>query len=129
MLLQVARTENRNEGDVIIRKGDIGQTFYVVLEGVVVCTDASLGDDEKPPDAATEGATFTPLYCCTKQKEAIRLKAGDWFGEIALLTGMPRTANIIADSPVRLLAFDREVLCQFCNRIRMPYCSFCDDRT
>jgi CRP-like cAMP-binding protein len=37
----------------------------------------------------------------------IQLKAGEWFGEIALLTGCVRTANVIADTPVRLATFDR----------------------
>ena len=42
---EVARTVEHQEGDVIIHKGEMGNTFYILLEGVVICTEASLGDD------------------------------------------------------------------------------------
>jgi CRP-like cAMP-binding protein len=136
----VATTSDFREGDVIIRKGEIGNTFFIVLEGVVVCTDASMGDKGEEGDegasAASGGAAAAssparppspaanPKRSSTAQQktddlvtvtstsknssEGIRLKAGDWFGEIALLTGSARTANVMADSSVRLLAFDRD---------------------
>ena len=44
----------------------------------------------------------------SKVKGGIRLKAGEWFGEIALLNDGNRTANVLADSSVRLLVFDRD---------------------
>jgi len=116
---EVARTVDFQEGDVIIRKGEVGHTFYIVLEGVVNCSDASLVDGDLPPiDAsrsprglpvASEGDGLTPRQMLRQALPAggVRLKAGDWFGEIALLTGSVRTANVVADSSVRLLAFDR----------------------
>jgi CRP-like cAMP-binding protein len=122
--LQVARTVDFQEGEVIIRKGDVGHTFFIVLEGVVNCSDASLvdkGDDDDvsldnrparglPVASAPDGGGLTPremMRQATLPAGGVRLKAGDWFGEIALLTGSVRTANVVADSSVRLLAFDR----------------------
>lgn len=102
---QVARIEDHAEGEFVIRKGEIGSTFYIVLDGVVVCTDASMGGPETEGEGGDdlEGAMLPRA-----NKEGIRLKAGEWFGEIALLSGIPRTANVVTDSPARLLAFDRD---------------------
>lgn len=130
-LFAVARTEDHLEGDVIIHKGDLGSTFYVILEGVVLVTEASLGDGTdgegggggdtasagtqspsssmatRPPPATTAAVKALPKSS-TKVKGGLRLKAGEWFGEIALLNDGKRTANVLADSSARLLVFDRE---------------------
>jgi CRP-like cAMP-binding protein len=42
------------------------------------------------------------------------LRAGDFAGEIAFLTGSNATATITADQPVRVLAFDRDQLAKLC---------------
>ena len=56
--IAVARTEDYLEGDVIIHKGDMGSTFYVILEGVVLITEASLGDGDD--DVGASGDSMSP---------------------------------------------------------------------
>jgi CRP-like cAMP-binding protein len=71
------------DGHVLTREGNPGREFFVLVEGTVEVTRES--------------------------KKLTDLGAGDWFGEIALLTYKPRTATVTATSPVRVLVLtDRE---------------------
>lgn len=76
-------------GDLVCRQGDLGSIFYIIKQGAVTCTQA----DAKG-----------------KQHEVARLTAGDYFGEIALLTSRPRQASVIAaekSGTLKLLHLDR----------------------
>jgi cAMP-dependent protein kinase regulator len=76
-----------NKDDYIIREGEIGDVFYIVEEGEAVATK-----------------TFEP------GKPAVTVKAykrGGYFGELALIRGEPRAANIIATSTMKLISLDR----------------------
>ncbi len=68
-------------GATILRKGETSDAAYFIVEGRAVA-----GWDE-------EGG-YRPLET---------LNAGDFFGEIAALTGMPRTANVVAEQPTTVL--------------------------
>ena len=86
--MEAAHTVEYEKGQDIIHKGDIGNIFYIILDGQVICTDIGLGTEDVPD---------------------ITLNSGEWFGERALITGEPRAANVIAGTThVKLLAFDRE---------------------
>jgi CRP/FNR family cyclic AMP-dependent transcriptional regulator len=64
-------------GRVLTREGRRGREFFVLVEGTARVTKNG--------------------------KVLADLRAGDWFGEIALLTHTPRTATVTATSPVRVL--------------------------
>lgn len=65
------------EGKTMAIEGDRGREFFVLLEG-----EAEV----------------------TKGEQRINtMREGDFFGEIALVTHMPRTASVTATTPVRVL--------------------------
>ena len=81
-----------NEGDWVIRQGDVGDYFYVVEEGEVAfhvrgeSPDGYLND---PPIQVGTGAK------------------GSTFGELALLYNTPRAASIRAVTPLKLFRIDQ----------------------
>jgi MFS family permease len=69
-------------GSVVIRQGDHGDRFYAIVEGTVTV-------DVDGRDLSTLGP-------------------GGWFGEIALIRDVPRTATVTAVTATRFLTLDRE---------------------
>lgn len=66
----------------VIRAGETGDTAYFILSGQVII------------GLATNEGGFESIN---------RLKEGDFFGEIAALTGAARTASVVTDQPTTLL--------------------------
>jgi MFS family permease len=67
-------------GEVIVRAGETGERFYIVGDGELEITNGVRGS----------------------------ARGGDFFGEIALLRDVPRTATVRATSPTELYALDRD---------------------
>jgi len=58
-------------GTVLIREGEPGDRFFVLLQGIAAVSQTGLGDRRV-------------------------LRAGEYFGEVALAMGVPRTATVTA---------------------------------
>jgi CRP-like cAMP-binding protein len=71
------------EGARVVKEGDPGDAFYAILEGQAKAVDR-------------RGRTVN------------RLLPGDFFGEIALLDGGPRTATVVAETPLLVLEIRRK---------------------
>ena len=67
-------------GDALTKEGKQGREFYLIVEG-----DA---------DVRHEGTTIATL------------SGGGFFGEMALIDGLPRSADVVATTPMELLVFD-----------------------
>jgi CRP-like cAMP-binding protein len=69
------------EGTVLARSGASGDEFFLILDG----------------SARVE----------VSPRKRSRLKPGEYFGEMSLLDGGPRSASVIAETPLRLLVIKR----------------------
>ncbi|XP_019635299.1 PREDICTED: cGMP-dependent protein kinase 2-like isoform X3 [Branchiostoma belcheri] len=76
-----------HEGEYIIREGQTGDTFFIIIEGEVKVTQKIEGVEEP--------------------KVIKTLSRGETFGEKALLSEDKRTANVIAVGGVKCLTLDR----------------------
>ncbi|HEX2044280.1 MAG TPA: cyclic nucleotide-binding domain-containing protein [Gaiellaceae bacterium] len=82
-LAKVTEDMEVGEGKVLAREGQLGSEFFVIVEGDVVVTK--------------EGA------------ELRRLSAGDFFGEVALLSeSARRSATVTAATPLRFFVLTRQ---------------------
>ena len=76
-------------GQLIIREGDPGRSFFIIIEGRV-----------RIYKAGADGKEITLAH----------LGEGAFFGEMALLSGAPRTANVVAEEETELLEVTDTVL-------------------
>jgi len=88
-LVREMELESHDEGSVIISEGQPGASMYVIASGEV--------------KVFTHGAGGSSVYLA-------RLGEGDFFGEVSMLTGKPRTATITAAQRTELLRLDKEKL-------------------
>ncbi|HEX5888132.1 MAG TPA: mechanosensitive ion channel family protein [Pyrinomonadaceae bacterium] len=90
MLAQAAVRHVFAPGEMVIRAGDPGSSMFVVHNGRV---RVQVNDNGRPRTVAT-------------------LNEGDFFGEMALFTGEPRTANVIALEETEVLEIGHSAMKQ-----------------
>jgi len=84
-----ARVSLAPAGTTIVRHGETGDDAYFIVDGQAVAGLAT-------PDG--------------EYRSLSTMSAGDFFGEIAALTGSQRTANVVADQPTTLLQVPGDAL-------------------
>jgi CRP/FNR family transcriptional regulator, cyclic AMP receptor protein len=77
LVAQIADEIDLAEGKTLMREGDRGREFFVLVEG---SADVRKGN-----------------------RKVNTMRKGDFFGEIALVSRRPRTATVTTASPVRVL--------------------------
>lgn len=77
VIAHAAKKVSHKEGTVIAREGERGIGLFLILDGACKVTIGG--------------------------KTKAKLGPGDFFGEVALLDGGPRTATVTATTPVRLI--------------------------
>ena len=82
-------------GDAVVREGEPGESLFVISQGSVRVIGTGPGG--KPIELAVLGE-------------------GDFFGEVALLTGKPRTATILCEEDTDLLELTRSDLSELESR-------------
>lgn len=85
-ILTIGTEREFEQGDVIVRAGDLGRDFYLMLNGTAELVVPGQGPEP--------------------------LGSGDYFGEIAVLDGGPRSATITATSLVSALRIERGAFIQ-----------------
>lgn len=71
----------------IVVEGEPGDSLFLIVDGTVSVRTRDEGGEEV---------------------ELSRLGAGDFFGEVSLLTSRPRTATVVAETPVEVLELSRD---------------------
>ena len=85
-ILPIVRRRSLEPGEVLFRTGDRGDALYIVANGKVEVVDDTVGD-ARPLAELGEGQTF---------------------GEMALLSGGPRTATVMAIDATEVMEIERK---------------------
>lgn len=85
-----ARIQEFLSGERVVREGEPGQDLFIILDGRA---EVRVQQDSRSSTTAT-------------------LQTGQFFGEMSLLTGEPRSATVVAVTPLRVVSIGKESLGQ-----------------
>ncbi|MEW6068930.1 MAG: cyclic nucleotide-binding domain-containing protein [Nitrospirota bacterium] len=87
-LIKTINPKIYSSGKTVLKEGDTGDSIFFIKSGHAKVVAHILG----------------------KEIELANLSAGDLFGEVAFITGRPRTASVIAIDALEVLEFDKSIL-------------------
>jgi CRP-like cAMP-binding protein len=87
ILISISKEKRVKKGDMIFREGDAGDSFYLIVSGSVRISTII-------PGVGEEALTI--------------LREGEYFGEMALIDDVPRSASAIANDDTILLLIGRD---------------------
>jgi len=82
-LIQLGELRHAQPGEIIIKRGDPGDALFFVLAGSVRAR----------------------IFVGAEEKTLAKIIAGEFFGDMAMFTQSPRSADVIAENEARLLRF------------------------
>jgi CRP-like cAMP-binding protein len=87
-ILTRSEIKHYSRGETIVHEGDAGDSVFIIKSGRVSVVAHILG----------------------REISLATLSAGDFFGEVAYLTGRPRTANVVSEDDVEAYEINRFLL-------------------
>ena len=81
-IARIAEIFDAPAGTVVIRAGEPGEEFFLIVDGTA--------------------------RVHVSARKRLRLQPGDFFGEMSLLDGEPRSASVVAETSLRLLVIARK---------------------
>ena len=91
-ILMAGSLKKIDAGDILFHKGDVSDTMYTIISGTMDVYDPV---SQENPDRASDNLILIN-----------QLKTGDALGEMGFLRSAPRSATVMATSPVELLQID-----------------------
>lgn len=109
-LCHQAETHFYRENEVILRKGDEGDSMFIIAEGVA---EVILDTEEEIQTPRNEVRTELGPWGVdleVRPKTLRTIHAGHYFGEMALLLGQERSATVMAKTDVLLYEISKEMM-------------------
>lgn len=110
-LFQALEPVSFHDGQFVIREGEAGTTFYIIKSGSATVKKSVEGAE---PPAKRQIAT---------------LSSGNFFGEMSLLRGEPRQADVIANGPLECLLLDQAKFIELLGPLQEVLSREADQRT
>ena len=95
-VLRVVETKDFKDGAKVIARGDPGDAMYIVFEG-----------EARVPILDASG----------NERMSAKLQAGTFFGEMSLITGEPRAADVFASGPLKVLRIQKDAFFEIIKKI------------
>jgi hypothetical protein len=104
------------EGETILRQGNTGNNFYIIIEGEVAVYKMC-STENKNSEVSMNNKKFNEYYNENEYERLAVLKKGQYFGEKALLKEDVRDASCVAQTNVTCLTLGREEFIQMIGRL------------